>query len=50
MTDGLVNREPEMRRMQHEIVAAHVDRLGLELLRGFFAPLPRVADEVRLRG
>ena len=50
MADRLVDREPEVRRVQHEIVAADVDRLRLELLRRFLAPLPRVADEILLRG
>ena len=37
MPDRLVNREPEMRRMQHEIVAPDIDRLRRELLHRFCA-------------
>ena len=48
MRDRLVDREPEVRRMQHEIVAADVDRLRRELLHRFFGPLRRVLDEVRV--
>ena len=36
-----------MRGVQNEIVSSDLDRLRLELFSGFFAPLPRVADEIR---
>ena len=48
MRDRFVDREPEVRRMQHEIVAPDVDRLRGELLHRFVGPLRRVLDELRV--
>src|SRR4029079_11395085 len=46
VADGFVNRQPQVRRMKHEIVPPDVHRLRLELLGGFLAPLPGVADKI----
>jgi len=48
MGDRLVNREPEMRRVKHEIVAADLHRLSRELLNCLLRPLRCVTDEILL--
>ncbi len=42
MGNGFVDREPEMRRMQNEIVPSDVHRLGGQLLHRLFRPARRV--------
>ena len=37
--DGLVDREPEVRRVEDQVVAADLDRLRRELLHRFLGPL-----------
>ena len=46
MADRLVDGQPEVRRIEHEVVLADLHRLGGELLCRFLAPLAGVADEV----
>ena len=48
MRDRFVNREPEVRRVQHEVVASDVDRLGRQLLHRLARPFRRVLDELRV--
>src|SRR4029079_4394647 len=43
---GLVNREPEIRRLEDEIVAARFDRLSRELFHGDLRPLGRMSWHV----
>src|SRR5829696_3227824 len=46
MANGFVDREPEMGRVQDEIVLALPNGSGGELLRGFFCPALYVADQI----
>jgi hypothetical protein len=46
MRDRLVNRETKVCRIEHEVVPPDIDRLGRELLHGFFRPARRVLDEL----
>ena len=48
MRDALMNGQPQVRRIEDKIVTSDVDWLCLQLLGGFTAPLPRVADKVGL--